>query len=177
MTDEAWERRVPQHARDILTRAQFADRYLSSTRLTAHVPIDCIALWQDLTPDDAPDVYVLKQAWVDEKGKTQPVKREHVEVVRVTSRPAKTWMFVQLAFHGGGHFQLIALDNVLVHSRSLQPVVHELDRLCEERLEDILRCKETRRKDVRGGRAKRRRTDEHNIMTWSSETSEREWVE
>ena len=70
MTDETWDRRVPQHARDILTRAEFADRHLSLSRPTAHVPVDCIALWQDLTPDDAPDVYVLTQAWVHEKGRT-----------------------------------------------------------------------------------------------------------
>ena len=73
MTDEAWERRVPQHTRDIFIRAVFADRHLSPNRPTAHVPIDCIALWQDLTPDNA-DVYVLTHAWVHEKGKTQPVQ-------------------------------------------------------------------------------------------------------
>ena len=80
--------------------------------------------------------------------------------MRATSWPAKTWMLLQLAFHGGGHFQLITLDSILVHSRSLQPVVHELDRLCEQHLVDILGRKVTRRKDVRAGRAKRRRTDE-----------------
>ena len=159
MTAEAWERRVPQHARDIITRAEFADRYLNPNRPTAHVPIDCIALWQDITLE-APDVYVLSQAWVHDKGKSQPVKREHVEVMRATSRPAKTWVLVQLTFHGGGHFQLMTLDNTLEHSRSLQPVVNELDRLCEERMEDILGRKEARRDEVRAGRVKRRRTDE-----------------
>ena len=98
------------------------------------------------------------------KGKSPPVKREHVEVMRATSRPAKTWMLLQLTFHGGGHFQSITLDDVLVHSRSLQPIVEELDKLVEDRVEDILGRKDARRWDVRTGRTKRRRTDEEEVV-------------
>ena len=163
MTEDAWERRVPQHARDIITRAEFADKYLNPNRPTAHVPIDCIALWQDLTPD-APDVYVLTQVWVHEKNKLQPVKQEHVEVMRATTRPAKSWMLLQLTWHGGGHFQLITLDNIIVHSRTLQPVVDELDELVEGTMQDILGRKEARRNDVRAGRTTGRKMDEQVVV-------------
>ena len=166
MTDEAWERRVPQHMRDILSRAEFAHRYLHPDRLTAHVPIDCIALWQDITPD-APDVYILTQAWVHDKSKAQPVKREHVEVVRA-SRPASSWMMVQLSWHGAGHFQLITLDDIITIPLSQPfvkaPVVFELDRLCAEHLDDIRGRKAARRHDVGAGRIKRRKTDEDEVV-------------
>ena len=59
-TDDEWTKRVPAHMRDTLARQRFAERYL--TQSTAHVPIDVVAIWQDMTQFKT-DVYLLDRTW------------------------------------------------------------------------------------------------------------------
>ena len=88
-TDEQWERRVPAHMRDTMSRQQFVERYL--TRCTAHVPHEVVALWQDeVSEAGSADVYILEQT----------IHGERVERIRSTAPAERHAAAVHVAWRG-----------------------------------------------------------------------------
>ena len=119
-TEDGWQRRVPKHMREMCTRARFNELYL--TRPTAHVPHDCIALWQDLRRNDT-DVYIVVQ---DDHG-------ERVERVRCVNETAASWALMLLFTWGdrAGHYELLTYNDVVVLP-SAHSFIRSMDELHEQ---------------------------------------------
>jgi len=147
-TDDEWERRVPAHMRDVVTRQQFADRYL--TRATAHVPHDTVALWQDSPTGRAVDVYVIEST----------PHGEAVERVR-SSKPSEGAMVLYFSYHGVGHYELITFNGVIVLPTAHGFVQH-LDTLHEEYVGSL--SKEERRAAAAQGQNKRPKTEDAEVV-------------
>ena len=146
-TDDEWEARVPIHMRDVVTRQQFADNYLS--RATTHVPHDTIALWQDSPTGRAIDVYVIESTPHGEK----------IESVR-SSKPSEGAMVLYFSYFGVGHYELVTFNDVIVLPTTHEFVQH-LDRLHEEYVDSL--SKEERRAAAQR-KGKRQRTDDAELV-------------
>ena len=150
-TDEQWAERVPIHCRDIITRQQFAERYL--TCCTDHVPNDVAALWQDIQ-EQPTDVYILER--------TPDSKHQSEQVELISSSVAATHA-VLLRFtwrHGVGHYELLMVEDLL-RLPVRHKLVQHLDQLHEQHVEELGARKKKRRAALneQSKQSKRQRTN------------------
>ncbi len=141
-TDDEWIERVPVHMRDTLTRQRFAERYL--TESTAHVPIDVVSIWQDMTQFKT-DVYLLDRTWQG----TGWVEKVECVPCRV---PATNAIVLLLIWNGVGHYEVATYNGIITLPCSHEFIRH-LDALHRRQVE-ALHNKEQRRA------VKRKRTTE-----------------
>ena len=134
--------------RDTLTRPAFAERYLC--RPTAHVPHDCVALWQDAhIHTDAPDVYILEHSVHDGE-----------KVERIKARlPAQHAIMLRFTWNQSfGHYELLTCSDVI-----RIPVTHDLVRHLDVQHEQYVQ-KLLDRTLERRSRGKRQRSVEDEVI-------------